>query len=312
MVGEAMPEVVVVTAELTSCSISSSTRPPSLMRGVMFKMMPVLRILTELTIGAPGTCTATADWVTIGTSSPTCRVARLLSSTIKVGEDTILTSVMVLSALNTTCTLGVLKKLEKPGKFGVTGGALRATAPVVGLVVVLLVPPRSVKRNWKLPVCRNQRRPMFSWSLSVTSAIVASSSTWLGCTSICSRMRRMRRYSSDVAVMTRALLDSSATIATPAARSSTNAAAAPSTRPAAGGTADTGWPPVSAIGAAGQERGLARHRVRQCSGRHGCGGGARHRGDPALLLSAVDALQQLRQLKRGPVLDVVDVHLLFR
>src|SRR5215470_3832567 len=160
MVGEAMPEEVVVTAELTSCSMSSSTRPPSLMRGVMFKMMPVLRILTELTIGAPATCTATADWVTIGTSSPTCRVARLLSSTIKVGEDTILTSVMVLSALSATWTFGVLKKLEKPGKFGITGGGTMMLAPEVALVLVVLVAPRSVKRNWKLPVCRNQRRPM--------------------------------------------------------------------------------------------------------------------------------------------------------
>src|SRR5262245_24958230 len=112
MVGETIPEVVVCTAVLTSCSISSSTRPPSLMRGVMLRIMPVLRMFTELTIGAPGTCTATADCVTIGTSSPTCRVARLLSNTIRVGEDTMFTSVMVLSALSTIWTLGVLKKLE--------------------------------------------------------------------------------------------------------------------------------------------------------------------------------------------------------
>src|SRR5215470_17178194 len=134
MVGETIPEVVVGTAVLTSCSMSSRTRPPSLMRGVMFKMMPVLRMFTELTIGAPGTCTATADCVTIGTSSPTCKVARLLSSTIKVGEDTMLTSVMALSALITNCALGVLKKAEKPGNPGTTGGMV-----VAGVVVPVLL-----------------------------------------------------------------------------------------------------------------------------------------------------------------------------
>src|SRR5262245_24407761 len=160
MVGEGIVEVVVVTAVLTSCSMSSRTRPPSLMRGVMFKMIPVLRILTELTIGAPATCTATADCVTIGTSSPTCRVARLLSSTINVGEDTILTSVMALRALITTCAFGVLKKAENPGKAGVTVGGMMLMALLFGLVVVVV--PRSVNLNWKLPVCRNQRTPMVS------------------------------------------------------------------------------------------------------------------------------------------------------
>src|SRR4029077_12899055 len=158
MVGETIPEVVVCTAVLTSCSISSSTRPPSLMRGVMFRIIPVLRMFTELTIGAPGTCTATADCVTIGTSSPTCRVARLLSSTIKVGEETILTSVIVLSALSTTWTLGVLKKLENPGKAGPTTDGMLPTMLLVGVVGV--VAAISVNLNWKLPACRNQRRPM--------------------------------------------------------------------------------------------------------------------------------------------------------
>src|SRR5262245_34864441 len=162
MVGETIPEVVVGTAVLTSCSISSSTRPPSLMRGVMFKIMPVVRMLTALTIGAPGTCTATADCVTIGTSSPTCKVARLLSSTIKVGEDTILTSVMALRALITTCALGVLKKAEKPGNPGTTGGMLGTGTAVPVVVPGVVLAPRSVNLNWKLPVCRNQRTPIAS------------------------------------------------------------------------------------------------------------------------------------------------------
>ncbi len=42
MVGLSMPEVVVVVTSLTSCSMSSTTRFWSLMRGVMFSTMPVL------------------------------------------------------------------------------------------------------------------------------------------------------------------------------------------------------------------------------------------------------------------------------
>ena len=74
----------------------------------------------ELTIGEPGVSTATADCVAIGTSLPTCSVAFLLSRTIKVGEEMMLMSVMLLKALSTTCTLGVLKKCEKPGNAGAT------------------------------------------------------------------------------------------------------------------------------------------------------------------------------------------------
>jgi hypothetical protein len=43
MVGESMVELVVVATVDTSCSISSSTRPLALMRGVMARITPVSR-----------------------------------------------------------------------------------------------------------------------------------------------------------------------------------------------------------------------------------------------------------------------------
>ena len=70
--------------------------------------------MTELTIGAatpPPTATGdTADCVKIGTSSPTCSTAFLFSTTINVGDDTTLTSVIVLKAFRTALMLKELKK----------------------------------------------------------------------------------------------------------------------------------------------------------------------------------------------------------
>ena len=134
--------------------------------------------MTELTIGEPGVSTATADCVMIGTSLPTCSVAFLLSSTIRVGEETMLTSVTVLSASSTNLVLVALRKVVNVGNTG-------ATAPETRSVNWKLV-----SRDWK-----NQRTPRFRSSLRRTSAMVASRNTWFGATSIRSRIWRTRRYS---------------------------------------------------------------------------------------------------------------------
>jgi len=70
IVGESMPEVVVFTTALTSCSISSCTRPLSLMRGVTDRITPVSCIVIELTIAVLAVTVLVAVWVVIGTWSP--------------------------------------------------------------------------------------------------------------------------------------------------------------------------------------------------------------------------------------------------
>ena len=60
-------DVVVFTTLLTSCSISSCTRPLSLMRGVTARITPVSCIVTEFTIAVLAVTVLVAVCVVIGT-----------------------------------------------------------------------------------------------------------------------------------------------------------------------------------------------------------------------------------------------------
>ncbi len=148
-----------------------------------------------MTIGASGLVTLTADWVTMGTWSPICKVAVRLSSTIRDGAERIFTSVMPATAERAARPSVPARRTEKPGNC-------EATAPLAASLKVVV----------NSPLWKNQVSPKDRLSVSVTSAIVASRKTWLAITSrrlmACSR----RPSCSLVASTTRELLESSAMI----------------------------------------------------------------------------------------------------
>ena len=80
MVGESIPDEVVFTTALTSCSISSCTLPLSLMRGVTERITPVSCMVIELTMAVLAVTVLVAVWVVIGTWSPRRSVTCLPSS----------------------------------------------------------------------------------------------------------------------------------------------------------------------------------------------------------------------------------------
>jgi hypothetical protein len=133
IVGALSVEVVVVIGVLTSCSISSVATPFALTRGVTRMITPVLIYVMLFTSGAPAVIVLTACARGTGTSSPTWRTAVWWSSTIRWGAETMLTLVMVDSALSTACALLLPNTALKPGNVD-------ASAPVGDVLSVACMP----------------------------------------------------------------------------------------------------------------------------------------------------------------------------
>ena len=153
-----------VATSLTSCEISRMIVPLSFTRGVTCNMTPVSRSSILLTIGAPGDVTLCDCWVTIGTWSPTCRVAGSLLRVSILGADNTLTLVFDCKVLSTAEAEEPITETENPGKLD---DGVPLFVPVLVIVLVPLEPERNIEKS----------TPKRRSSLRVTSASVASIST---------------------------------------------------------------------------------------------------------------------------------------